>query len=139
MPITVILDVIIITLLVAAVVYAVILDSHLSATKENYRQLSHLIEQFYQVSQNVQEELTAVQNSEREMHQELMNQIDKAGVMKEELTRLLEKIDQKTHLMDYVKTKRSVLAPEQVPNVNDLDLSESERDLLNALNELRVS
>ena len=135
MPITVILDIIIIILLVAAVIYAVILDSHLSATKENYRQLSHLIEQFYQVSQNVQEELTTVQNAEREMNQGLMNQIEKASIMKEELARLLEKIDQKTHLMDYVKTKRSSLAPEQIPNVNDLDLSETERDLLNALNE----
>ncbi len=135
MPITVVLDVIIITLLVAAIIYAVILDSHLSATKENYRQLSHLIEQFYQVSQNVQEELTTVQNAEREMNQGLMNQIEKASIMKEELARLLEKIDQKTHLMDYVKTKRSSLAPEQIPNVNDLDLSETERDLLNALNE----
>lgn len=139
MPVTLVLDVIIITLLIAAVVYAVILDSHLSATKENYRLLSHLIEQFYQVSQRVQEDLTVVQNSEKEIRQELVGQIDKAALMKEELIQLLNQIDQKTHLWDSVKTRRSALSPEEMSNVNDLDLSDSERDLLNALNELRLS
>lgn len=139
MSIMLVLDVVIITLLIAAIVYAVILDNHLSATKENYRMLSHLIEQFYQASQRMQEELTAIQKSERDMKQELMMQIDKAALLKDELNHLMTRIDQKTHMMENLKMRRYKLSPEQdmLPNVNDLDLSDSEKDLLNALNELR--
>lgn len=139
MSIMLVLDIVIITLLIAAIVYAVILDNHLSATKENYRMLSHLIEQFYQASQRMQEELTSIQKSERDMKQELMMQIDKAALLKEELNHLITRIDQKTHMMENLKMRRYKLSPEQdmLPNVNDLDLSDSEKDLLNALNELR--
>ena len=84
MSVMLVLDVVIITLLVVAIIYAVILDNHLSATKENYRMLSHLIEQFYQASQRIQEELSSVQQSENEMKQSLMAQIDKASLIKEE-------------------------------------------------------
>lgn len=140
MSVMLVLDVIIITLLIAAVIYAVILDNHLSATKQNYRMLSHLIDQFYQASQRMQEELTSIQKSEREMKQELMNQIDKAAILKEELSNLINRIDQKTHMMENLKIRRYNLSPEPSPslNANDLDLSDSERELLNALNELKV-
>ena len=48
MSVILILDIVLITLLVVAIIYAVILDNHLSATKENHRMLSHLIDKFYQ-------------------------------------------------------------------------------------------
>ncbi len=139
MSLMLILDVIIITLLATAIIYAIILDNHLSATKENYRMLSHLIDQFYQASHHMQEELSAVQQTENEMKRELLAQIDKAAVLKEELIALLNKIEQKTHTLDGLKIRRPLATQSAVMNasVNDLDLSESEKELLNALNELR--
>ena len=139
MSVMLVLDVVIITLLVVAIIYAVILDNHLSATKENYRMLSHLIEQFYQASQRIQEELSSVQQSENEMKQSLMAQIDKASLIKEELLLLLQCIEDKTHTMDSLKLRRSHAMSSQpmMQSVQDLDLSDSERELLNTLNELR--
>ncbi|MBQ9089504.1 MAG: hypothetical protein IJY58_00430 [Alphaproteobacteria bacterium] len=139
MSIILILDVIMITLLVTAIIYAVILDHHLSATKENYRMLSHLIEQFYQASQRMQDELNTVQQSENEMKQSLLLQIDKASVLKEELNVLLNKIEQKTHTLDGLKVRRPLTTQNNVLSdcPQDMDLSESEQELLNALNELK--
>ncbi len=139
MSLMLVLDVIVITLLVAAIIYAVILDNHLSATKENYRMLSHLIDQFYQASQRMQEELNMVQQSENDMKRELLSQIDKAAVLKEELTALLNKIEQKTHTLDGLKIRRPIASQSTVmgASLNEMDLSESEKELLNALNELR--
>ena len=139
MSVILVLDIVIITLLVAAIVYAVILDNHLSATKENYRMLSHLIEQFYQASQKIQEELTTVQQSENEMKQSLLVQIDKASLIKEELVSLLQRIEDKTHTMDSLKLRRNHITDNQpfMQGIQDLDLSDSERELLNTLNELR--
>ncbi len=139
MSLMLILDVIVITLLVAAIIYAIILDNHLSATKENYRMLSHLIDQFYQASQRMQEELSTVQQTENDMKRDLLAQIDKAAVLKEELTALLNKIEQKTHTLDGLKIRRPIASQSTVMNasLSDLDLSESEKELLNALNELR--
>lgn len=139
MSVMLVLDIVVITLLVVAIIYAVILDNHLSATKENYRMLSHLIEQFYQASQRIQEELSAVQQSENEMKQSLLIQIDKASLIKEELLLLLQRIEDKTHTMDGLKLRRAHITSNQpiMQSVQDLDLSDSERELLNALNELR--
>lgn len=139
MSIMLILDIVMITLLIAAIVYAVILDSHLSTTKENYRMLSHLIEQFYQASQRMQEELNTVQQSENEMKQALLAQIDKASVLKEELTALINKIEQKIHTLDGLNIRRPITSQPHVPvsMMDELDLSESEKELLNALNELK--
>lgn len=139
MSVILVLDIVIITLLVAAIVYAVILDNHLSATKENYRMLSHLIEQFYQASQKIQEELTTVQQSENEMKQSLLVQIDRASLIKEELVSLLQRIEDKTHTMDSLKLRRNHITDNQpfMQGIQDLDLSDSERELLNTLNELR--
>lgn len=139
MSIVLILDIVLITLLVVAIIYAVILDNHLSATKENHRMLSHLIEQFYQASQRMQEELTTVQQSENEMRQNLMTQIDKASLLKDELTDLLNQIEQKTHTMENLKLRRPLVTRESdlSQNLNEMDLSDSEKELLTALNELK--
>ena len=139
MSVMLILDVIIITLLVVAIIYAVILDNHLSATKENYRMLSHLIDQFYQASQRMQDELNDVQQSENEMKQALLIQIDKAAVLKEELIVLLDKIEQKTHTLDGLKIRRPIASKSSVMNtqLQEMELSDSEKNLLNALSELR--
>ncbi len=139
MSVILILDVIMITLLVTAIIYAIILDNHLSATKENYRMLSHLIEQFYQASQRMQDELNTVQQSENEMKQSLLLQIDKASVLKEELNALLNKIEQKTHTLDGLKVRRPLTTQKNVLNdfPQEMDLSETEQELLNALNELK--
>ncbi|MBR4932301.1 MAG: hypothetical protein IKZ02_04665 [Alphaproteobacteria bacterium] len=139
MSVILILDIVLITLLVVAIIYAVILDNHLSATKENHRMLSHLIEQFYQVSQRMQEELTTVQQSENEMRQNLMTQIDKASLLKDELTNLLNQIEQKTHTVENLKLRRSLVSHESdlSQNLNEMDLSDSEKELLTALNELK--
>ena len=139
MSVILILDVIMITLLVTAIIYAIILDNHLSATKENYRMLSHLIEQFYQASQRMQDELNTVQQSENEMKHSILLQIDKASVLKEELNALLNKIEQKTHTLDGLKVRRPLTTQKNVLNdfPQEMDLSETEQELLNALNELK--
>ena len=140
MSIMPILDVVIITLLVIAIIYAIILDNHLSATKENYRMLSHLIDQFYQASQRMQDELNIVQQSENEMKQSLLTQIDRAAVLKEELTALLTKIEQKTHTLDGLKIRRPIASQSAVMEntaPQEMNLSDAEKDLLNALNELK--
>lgn len=55
MTLTLFLDILIVSLLIVGIVYAIVLDNHLSATKENYRLLSQLIEQFYLAAQKTQD------------------------------------------------------------------------------------
>ena len=95
MPLTLFLDILIVALLLVAIIYAVVLDNHLSSTKENYRMLSRLIEQFYQAADKTQNELVKLKSEQAKTHQELLNETQKATQVKEELYALLDKIERK--------------------------------------------
>ena len=81
-----------------------------------------------------------VQQSENEMKQSFLTQIDRAAVLKEELTALLTKIEQKTHPLDGLKIRRPIASQAAVMEntaPQEMNLSDAEKDLLNALNELK--
>lgn len=137
MPLTLFLDILIVALLLVAIIYAVVLDNHLSSTKENYRMLSRLIEQFYQAADKTQNELVKLKSEQAKTHQELLNETQKATQVKEELYALLDKIERKTLLLN---TNNMRLASRTTDIENGVDLSkisQSEKELLSALSELK--
>lgn len=143
MTLTLFLDILIVSLLIVGIVYAIVLDNHLSATKENYRLLSQLIEQFYLAAQKTQDELISLKNTQERLRRELEEKTEKAAVLKEDLEDLLEKIDRRSLSMNtanarmanrLLKTGDEITLPKIV---NQMELSDSEKELLAALNELK--
>ena len=138
MPLTLFLDILIVALLLVAIIYAVVLDNHLSSTKENYRMLSRLIEQFYQASRQTAEEFVRLKKMENEARQMLKDDLERAALMRDELTFLLNKIQENNHVTSAkitVQAKQSNQTNKSsfVPNPR----SQAEQDLIQALNVLK--
>lgn len=143
MTLALFLDILVVSLLIVGIVYAVILDSHFSATKENYRMLSQLIEQFYSAAQKTQDELTVLKNTQERLKRELNEETEKAVLLKEELKGVLEKIERYSLSVSTANTRmmnKLLNTGEEVAlskGVNKMILSDSEKELLTALNELK--
>lgn len=143
MTLTLFLDILIVSLLIVGIVYAIVLDNHLSSTKENYRMLSQLIEQFYQAAQKTQDELTTLKNTQERLRRELDEEIEKASFLKEDLKSLLDKIERKTLSLNAVNTRATNRLLNNTDEItlgkgaDQMILSETEKELLSALNELK--
>lgn len=143
MTLTLFLDILIVSLLIVGIVYAIVLDNHLSATKENYRLLSGLIEQFYQAAQKTQDELTVLKNTQERLRRELSEEMEKGIGLKEDLKSLLDKIERKSLSLNAASNRnnnRFLSTSDEISfskNIDQMQLSEAEKELLNALNELK--
>lgn len=140
MPLTLFLDILIVALLLVSIIYAIVVDNHLSATKENYRMLSRLIEQFYQAANKTQDELLKLKNEQEKAQQDLLKETNNALKVKGELESLLDKIERKTLVLNtnnmrFVSSDRS--NDEIGQGVTGRTLSQSEKELLVALNEIK--
>lgn len=137
------LDILIVSLLIVSIIYAIVLDNHLSATKENYRMLSQLIEQFYQAAHKTQNELTSLKNTQERLRRELASETEKAQILKDDLKGLVEKIDRRALSMNTATarfTNRLLNTGDEINlthGVEKMGLSEAEKELLDALNELK--
>ncbi len=133
------LDLLIVVLLIIAIVYAIVLDHHLSATKDNYRELSRLVEQFYQAAKKTQNELIHLKNQQEKVRKSLQSENEKALLLEGRLADLMDKIDKK--LLFYPSNQ----APEKKPmTLGELSLalkkqnqSEQEEELLFALTDVK--
>ncbi len=139
--VTLFLDVLIVALLIVGIIYAIVLDNHLSATKENYRMLSRLIEQFYQAADKTQTELIKLKNTQEKSRKELLSEMEKALQLKNDLNLLADKIEKRMislgagnirgPLPYEAETLLSAL------NEQNQEISQSDQELLLALKEIK--
>lgn len=124
------LDILIIALLSVGIVYAVILEHRLSSAKENKRELSRLMEQFYKATQKTAEEFMQLRKMEDEARDALKNDMERAALMRDELVFLMNKIQEGQLRTSGAALKNS--EPKQA-----VARSQAEQDLINALNVLK--
>ncbi|MBQ9737620.1 MAG: hypothetical protein IJV86_04400 [Clostridia bacterium] len=137
MSLTLGLDVLMVVLLFVAIVYAIVLDHHLSSTRENHRMLAQLIDQFYQAAGKTKDDLMKLKNAQERFRQDLQKETEKALKLKKELVFLLEAIEKKNVM---TKTPSSVLYEEgRVSSLTGVmpETSASEEELLLALKDLK--
>lgn len=91
MSLEIFLNILVISFLSIGIVYAIILEHRFLGIKENYRQLSLLITQFYQASEKIQKEIISLTEKERKEHQNLKNDLHHAICVRDEIKALLEK------------------------------------------------
>lgn len=137
MSLTLGLDVLMVVLLFVAIVYAIVLDHHLSSTRENHHLLAQLIDQFYQAAGKTKDDLMKLKNAQERFRQGLQKETEKALKLKKELVFLLEAIEKKNVM---TKTPSSVLYEEgRVSSLTGVtpETSASEEELLLALKDLK--
>ena len=137
MSLTMGLDVLLVALLFVAIVYAIVLDHHLSSTKENHRMLAGLIDQFYQAAARTQDDLLKLKNTQERMRQELQRDADRALKLKKDLVAVLEAIDKKTMMMP--SNHAPLFEGAYHAKMQDVtpEISRSEEELLLALKDLK--
>ncbi len=124
------LDILIIALLSVGIVYAVILEHRLSSAKENKRELSRLMEQFYKATQKTAEEFMQLRKMEDEARDALKNDMERSALMRDELVFLMNKIQEGQLRTSGAALKNS--EPKQA-----VVRSQAEQDLIDALNVLK--
>lgn len=137
MSLTMGLDVLMVALLMVAIVYAIVLDHHLSSTRENNRMLAGLIDQFYQAAARTNDEILKLKNTQEKFQQSLQKDMEKALKLKQDLVAVLEAIDKKT-----VMTPRGytpVFDAGYHSHLQDVtpEISQREEELLLALKDLK--
>lgn len=91
MSLEIFLNIWVISFLSIGIVYAIILEHRFMGIKENYRQFSLLITQFYQASEKIQKEIISLTEKEEKEHQNLKNDLHLAMCVRDEIKDLLEK------------------------------------------------
>ncbi len=138
MSLTLGLDVLLVTLLFIAIVYAIVLDHRLSSTKENTRLLAGLIEQFQQVSNKTKDELLKLKNTQERLRQELVNESNKALKLKTDLVTLLDAIDKRLAMTSsYIKEVGFEGEKNSTLTGVEPEISQSEEELLLMLKDLK--
>ena len=137
MSLTMGLDVLMVALLMVAIVYAIVLDHHLSSTRENNRMLAGLIDQFYQAAARTHDEVLKLKNTQERMRQELQKESDRALKLKQDLVAVLDAIDKKTLMTPGGHTP--VFDAGYHAHLQDVtpETSRSEEELLLALKDLK--
>lgn len=139
--ITLFLDILIVTLLIIGIIYAVVLDNHLSSTKENYRLLSRLIEQFYQAADKTQNDLIKLKNEQEKVHKDLLSETQKAIQLKNELDILSDRIEKRLISLNTGEIRGILSEPETEDLLTGTtpgdEISQSDKELLLALKEIK--
>ncbi len=137
MSLTMGLDVLMVALLMVAIVYAIVLDHHLSSTRENNRMLAGLIDQFYQAAARTHDEVLKLKNTQERLRQELQKESDRALKLKQDLVAVLETVDKKTLMSAGGYTP--VFDAGYHAHLQDVtpEISRSEEELLLALKDLK--
>ena len=91
-----ILNLAIITLLVVAIIYAMILNHRLNSFKEGKKEITKTIHAFNQVVQNAETTLSQLQKSTQNIAEQLKIEINKANLLRDDLVLILDKKEYKT-------------------------------------------
>ena len=86
-----ILNLAIITLLIVAIIYAMILNQRLNSFKEGKREIKKTILAFNQVVQNAETTLSQLQKSTQNTTEQLKIEINKAKLLRDDLVLILDK------------------------------------------------
>ncbi len=137
------LNIVIIVLLIVGILYAVILESRFTAAKSNHRALKQLIDQFYQAAHKIQGELAALQTQEENVRHKLQADLTRACGVRDEIVALIAELEQKSFTITQ-KTVGAPVSPETLAqmttneqDIDSLNMSDSEKELLKALNALK--
>ena len=141
-----ILNLAIITLLVVAIIYAMILNHRLNSFKEGKKEITKTIYAFNQVVQNAETTLSQLQKSTQNIAEQLKIEINKANLLRDDLVLILDKNSKKTPeqktvpTFSYTYNKACFTKPKKqdVPSA-DLYQSDAEKELYQALQRLKGS
>lgn len=145
-----ILNLVIITLLVVAIIYGMILNHRLNAFKESKKDILKAVNSFNQVIKNAQTTLGQIQKGTDNLSEQLKSEMNKANLLRDDLVLILDKAAKNKIYEEMSKEKRtSFSAPVEIPSPvlnekrtsfakeNRLYQSEAEKELLQALKQLR--
>lgn len=140
-----ILNLAIITLLIIAIVYAMILNYRLNSFKEGKKEISKTIYAFNQVVQNAETTLSQLQKRTQNIAEQLKVEIQKASLLRDDLVLILDKNTQKTNErkttsnFSYLQNKASFAQnPPKKASLNvDIYQSDAEKELYQALQRLK--
>ena len=90
-----ILDLAIITLLIVAIIYAMVLNYRLNSFKEGKKEITKTIHTFNQVVQNAETMLSQLQKSTQNIAEQLRIEINKANLLRDDLVLILDKNNRK--------------------------------------------
>ena len=90
-----ILNLAIITLLIVAIIYAMILNHRLNSFKEGKKEITKTIHSFNQVVQNAETTLSQLQKSTQTIAEQLRIEINKANLLRDDLVLILDKNERK--------------------------------------------
>ena len=91
-----ILNLAIITLLIVAIIYAMILNYRLNSFKEGKKEITKTIHTFNQVVQNAETMLSQLQKSTQNIADQLKIEINKANLLRDDLVLILDKNNRKS-------------------------------------------
>lgn len=91
-----ILNLAIITLLIVAIIYAMILNYRLNSFKEGKKEITKTIHTFNQVVQNAETTLSQLQKSTQNIAEQLKIEINKANLLRDDLVLILDKNNRKS-------------------------------------------
>ena len=138
-----ILNLAIITLLIVAIIYAMILNYRLNSFKEGKKEITKTIHTFNQVVQNAETTLSQLQKSTQNIAEQLQIEINKANLLRDDLVLILDKthkkpeVKQTTPTFTYSSDKGSFAhftASKQPVNIYQ---SDAEKELYQALQRLK--
>ena len=90
-----ILNLAIITLLIVAIIYAMVLNYRLNSFKEGKKEITKTIHTFNQVVQNAETMLSQLQKSTQNIADQLRVEINKANLLRDDLVLILDKNNRK--------------------------------------------
>ncbi len=141
------LNLVIITLLVIAIIYGMILNYRLSNFKETKKEILKASASFKQISQNTERALTQLQKSTNMMTEQLREEINKASLVRDDLALVLDKtaqnkiFEEKNHTPFFHSASEYHSFAQNKTSFEhssvDLYQSEAEKELVNALKRLR--
>ena len=91
-----ILNLAIITLLIVAIIYAMVLNYRLNSFKEGKKEITKTIHTFNQVVQNAETMLSQLQKSTQNIADQLKIEINKANLLRDDLVLILDKNNRKS-------------------------------------------
>ena len=140
-----ILNLAIITLLIIAIIYAMILNHRLNSFKEGKKEITKTILSFNQVVQNAETTLSQLQKSTKNITEQLKIEINKASLLRDDLVLILDKnerknIENRTNpIPSYSFNKGSFTQTTRAKKNEPINLyqSDAEKELYQALQRLK--
>ncbi len=87
------LDIVIVVLLATTIIYAYLLNKRLRALRDNREEMEILLRKFYEATAKADQSIKTMKSSSNELAQNLSEKIDKARLLRDEISFMLERGD----------------------------------------------